>query len=96
MLVEYRKKGAVRTKAHSSVEKDLKADSETSAAADWKSKDVGVSKDVSMCEAGNSAEQEQETTSDTVMEDLADAMSSLKFVPRTVRFRHKKPGFAPR
>lgn len=97
MLVEYRKKGAVQSKAHGSMEKNLKDSSEKSAAAGRQGEeDVGVSKDVSMREAVDSAEKKQEkTTSDIVMEDLADAMSSLKFIPRTVRLRPKKSGLTP-
>lgn len=58
--------------------------------------ETGASRDTVMGENQNTADS-QEAAVDTDMKDLTEAMSSLKFVPRTVRFGPKqRAGFARR
>lgn len=53
--------------------------------------EAGMCVKASMCEAAHSlVKKDEAASSDTVMDDLTGAMSSLKFVPRTIRLKAKQ------
>lgn len=100
MLLEYREEQGSRHKGPRSPNQNPN-DAEKSTIGPQSSKDAGAPKDVQMSESSTQEEemheQKQETTAiDTEMEDLVSAVSSLKFVPRTVRIGPKKAGMAGR
>lgn len=87
---------------HSGASKDvLMSDGRSSTAKkpEEPGRDVGTLKDHSMNDEGALAEAEQKPRTktaivDTEMENLTGAMSSLRFVPRTLRLGAKKAGSA--
>lgn len=96
MLVEYRKKGGKQQNGSNPQERKAKNNTEESTATDAGAGETEATKDIPMTESQELASK-QEVAVDAAMEDLTGAMSSLKFIPRTVRLGpRQRAGFARR